>query len=289
MSKGVHFIYIGIFVAITSITFITLAYNGLSYYRVNLEERFYHPDHNKLKSSGNIGHTLGVAGSLCILTGVGTYMARKRYKFLARTGPLKYWLEFHIFLCILGTFLVVYHTAFKIGGLAAVSFWSMVTVFASGIAGRVIYLQIPRSVQGRELDLKEVRDMRGDIIMKIRDSYNLDESSFKFITVSVENRPGIYTSSGFSQMFKKRREDRKSVKEISGFLKDKELSRSESSRIVALVKNDIRLGRTIERLEIMKEIFRYWHVFHLPFAILMLIFMIFHVIVTVALGYRWIL
>jgi hypothetical protein len=164
----------------------------------------------------------------------------------------------------------------------------MVTVFASGIAGRVIYLQIPRSVQGRELDLKEVRDMRVDIITKIRDSYNLDESSFKFITVSVENLSGIYTTSGFSQIFKKRREDRNSVKAISGFLKDKELSRSESSRIVALVKNDIRLGRTIERLEIMKEIFRYWHVFHLPFAILMLIFMIFHVIVTVALGYRWI-
>ncbi len=199
MSKGVHFIYIGIFVAITSIVIITLAYNGISYYRVNLEDRYYHPDNDRLKPSGSVGHSLGVIGSLCIITGVGTYMARKRYRFLSRTGPVKHWLEFHIFLCVLGTFLVAYHTSFKIGGLAAVSFWSMFTVFTSGIAGRVIYLQIPRTMQGRELDQREVRDMRGDIITKIRESYSLDESSFKFITVSIENRSGIYRGNGFSR------------------------------------------------------------------------------------------
>lgn len=287
MSKGVHFIYIGIFVAIISFVFITLVYNGISYYSVSLEDRFYHPDNNRLKSSGVVGHSLGVTGSLCILVGVGTYMARKRYRFLSRTGLVKYWLEFHIFMCILGTFLVVFHTAFKFGGLAAVSFWSMATVFLSGIAGRVIYLQIPRTMQGRELDLREVRDLRGDIMAQIQNSYNLDESSIKFITLSIENRSGFNTGKKYPPVFRRYVENRNSVRSINEFLKRKELSRSETSRIVSLVKNDIRLGRILERLELMKNIFRYWHVFHLPFAILMLIFMIFHVIVTVALGYRW--
>lgn len=288
MSRAVHFIYIGVFVILTTIVVFTLTYKGLSYYKVSLEERFYHPDNNSLKSSGYVGHSLGIIGSLCIIIGVATYMVRKRYRSLSRFGLVKYWLEFHIFMCVLGSFMVVFHTAFKLGGLAAVSFWSMVTVFMSGIAGRVIYLQIPRSMEGRELDLKEVRDLRNDIIEKISGSYNLDEDSIKFITYSIENRSVLNPGKKFLPVFNRRFEDRKSVRSIRELLREKKLSRSESSRVVALVKNDIRLGRELERLEFMKNIFTYWHVFHLPFALLMLIFMIIHVIVTVALGYRWI-
>ncbi len=288
MSRFFHFIYIGIFVAIVSIVLFTMTYQGISYYKVSLEERFYHPDNNRLKSSGYVGHSLGIIGSLCILIGVITYMVRKRYRSLSRFGQVKYWLEFHIFLCVLGTFMVVFHTAFKFGGLAAVSFWSMATVFISGIAGRVIYLQIPRTMEGRELDLKEVREMRSDIIAKISHSYNLDENSISFITFSIENRSGLDRGKKFLPPFNRYFENRKSVRAIRGLLRENKLSRSESSTVVALVKNDIRLGRTLERLEFLKNIFRYWHVFHLPFAVLMLIFMIVHVIVTVALGYRWI-
>ena len=87
-------------------------------------------------------------------------MARKRYRILSRIGLLKHWLEFHIFLCTLGPILVLFHTAFKFGGLVAISFWSMVAVFLSGIIGRFIYLQIPRTIEGRELSLNEVRDMK---------------------------------------------------------------------------------------------------------------------------------
>ncbi len=288
MTKGVHFIYISIFVIITSFVLITLIYRGMSFYRVTLEEKFYHPDYNSLKSSGYVGHSLGIIGSFCILIGVGTYMARKRYRFLSRLGILKYWLEFHIFMCILGTIMVVFHTAFKVGGLAAISFWSMITVFTSGIAGRVIYLQIPRTMEGRELDLKEVRQIRSGIVAKISDSYNLDEESVSFITSTIENRSRSYSEKRSRNIFRKYFDDRNTVREVSSFLRKNKLRRTDSSRVVALVKNDISLGRTIDQLEIMKNLFKYWHVFHLPFAILMLIFMLMHVIVTVALGYRWI-
>jgi hypothetical protein len=218
MSKTVHFIYIGIFVAITAIALLYLSYYGKPYYSVSMEDRFYHPGHESLKSSGYIGHGLGIAGSLCIIIGVGTYMARKRYHSLSRIGVLKYWLEFHIFLCVLGTILVIFHAAFKVGGLAAVSFWSMIIVFTSGIAGRFIYIQIPRSIDGRELDQVEAIKLKS----------------------------------------------------------------------IALARSDTRLARQIERMEATKNLFRYWHIFHLPFALLMHFFMIIHVLVTIVLGYRWI-
>jgi hypothetical protein len=215
-------------------------------------------------------------------------MARKRVRSLVRFGLLKYWLEFHIFICILGTILIVFHTAFKFGGLAAVSFWSMVTVFASGIAGRVIYLQIPRTIEGRELDLREIRDLRNSIVNDIKDLYNFDEESFNFIANTVENPSVTYKGLKSYNFFRRYLDDRSFQNTLKGTLSENNVLKPEKSRILSLVREDIKLGRRIGRLETIHNLFRYWHVFHLPFAILMLIFMLMHVIVTVILGYKWI-
>ena len=55
-----------------------------------------------------------------------------------------------------------------------------------------------------------------------------------------------------------------------------------------LVKNEISINRRIERLQIMQNLFKYWHVAHLPFALVMLIIMVIHVAVTIVFGYKWI-
>jgi hypothetical protein len=216
MSKVAHRIYLSVLVIIVIVTFSLLIYRGLPYYLLPVEERVFHPDHLLLKPSGALGHGFGIIGTLFIITGVSIYMARKRYRFLSRLGLLKHWLEFHIFLCTLGPILVLFHTANKFGGLVAVSFWSMVAVFLSGIIGRFIYLQIPHSIEGRELSL------------------------------------------------------------------------AESRKILAMEKDEISLDRRMERLEKMQKLFEYWHVIHMPFALVMLIIMMIHVAVTLVFGYRWI-
>lgn len=289
MSKGAHFLYLSVFVAVILIVTVAMAYYGGPYYLVSLEDRFYHPDNKTLKPSGYVGHSLGIMGSVCIIGGVGLYMARKRFRFLHRLGNLMFWLEFHIFMCILGTVMVVFHTSFKAGGVAGISFWSMVTALISGIAGRFIYLQIPRSIEGRELDLKEVREIRDEIIAEIRDSYSMDEETFNYISFSIEKRSVIYIENRYPRFLKNSRDDRKTIHKINSFLRQIRLSRSKRSQIMTLVKNDIRLERILERLEKMKNLFRYWHVLHFPFTLVMLIFLLIHVIVTVALGYTWIL
>ncbi|MEZ4951385.1 MAG: hypothetical protein R2784_18655 [Saprospiraceae bacterium] len=55
-----------------------------------------------------------------------------------------------------------------------------------------------------------------------------------------------------------------------------------------LFKNEISLNNKINRLQTMQNLFKYWHVAHLPFAVIMLIIMVIHVGVTLAFGYRWI-
>lgn len=259
-------------VLIVVLSFGAIGYFGYSYYGLNLEERFFNPNHILLKPSGIYGHGFGILGSLLMIIGVSSYMVRKRYRFFSRLGTLKYWLEFHIFLCTLGPILVLYHTSFKFGGLVAISFWSMVAVFLSGIIGRFIYIQIPRTIEGRELSLSEVRDMKSDIGGIIRNSYNLDQESYNVIVESTK------------------RTDKNSVSihQIRKVLKKNKLSREQYRSVLKLVKNEISLNRRIDRLVTMQNLFKYWHVAHLPFAIVMLIIMIIHVAVTVTFGFRWI-
>ena len=157
MSGLVHRIYIGVFIAIGFITMVLLIFWGYSYYNTGFEERPFHPEHALLKPSGPMGHGLGILGTLLILIGVFSYIGRKKNKFLPRVGALKYWLEFHIFLCSVGPLLILFHTAFKFGGIVSISFWSMVAVVLSGVIGRFIYIQIPRTIQGRELSLAEIK------------------------------------------------------------------------------------------------------------------------------------
>jgi hypothetical protein len=284
----VHRIFLSTLVAIVFVVTILIIYKGISYYNVSLEERVYNPDHALLKPSGTLGHGMGIIGSSFMIIGMLSYMMRKRYRSLSRLGLLKHWLEFHIFLCTLGPILVLFHTAFKFGGLVAISFWSMVAVFMSGIIGRFIYIQIPRSIEGRELSLNEVKEMKTDVAGIIRSTYNLDGESYDILVESIKRKVAIHSKNPFSWYIRRYLDDRKSIHSVKVVLKKNNLPEDENKRVLALVKDDILLNRRIERLDTMQNLFKYWHVAHLPFALVMLIIMIIHVAVTIVFGYRWI-
>jgi hypothetical protein len=288
MSKIAHRIYLSILVAIVFITLITIIYKGISYYNTSLEERVYHPDHAMLKPSGILGHGMGIIGSLFMIIGMGSYMARKRYRLLSRIGLLKHWLEFHIFLCTMGPILVLFHTAYKFGGLVAISFWSMVAVFLSGVIGRFIYIQIPHTVEGRELSLNEVKEMKSDVAGIVRNSYNIDEESYAIIADLIKKKVELYHKNTIVRYIRKYSDDRRSMKSAKAVLKKNKLPGAEYRKVLALINVYFMLNRIIERLETMQNLFKYWHVAHLPFALVMLIIMIIHVGVTILFGYRWI-
>jgi len=50
-----------------------------------------------------------------MLIGDFSYIGRKKMKFLPRVVALKYRLEFHFFLCSVGSLLILFHTAYGIG------------------------------------------------------------------------------------------------------------------------------------------------------------------------------
>lgn len=288
MSPILHRIYLFSLVSITIIVFIYLGILGSNYYTTELGERFFHAQNDLLKPSGIIGHGIGIAGSLFMIIGVFGYMARKRFRSLSRLGVLKHWLEFHIFLCSLGPILVLYHTAFKFGGLVAISFWSMVAVVISGIIGRFIYLQIPRSIEGRALSLNDLTLKKANFNLKLQAEFQLDDEFLDFLNVNTLSDEELYAGTFLSRMVKRLKIEREQLKGIKSELKKRNISRRNFKRIEAYVKAEIILGRRIAWLSTMQNYLRYWHVLHLPFALIMLVIMIIHVIVAVLFGYTWI-
>ena len=288
MSKLAHKFFLFFLTAIVIAVLFGILYKGLSYYQTSSDDRFFNPLHATLKPSGFIGHGLGIIGSLCMIFGVLLYMVRKRYRVFLRMGVLKHWLEFHIFLCTLGPIMVLFHTTFKFGGIVAISFWSMVAVFLSGIIGRFIYIQIPRTIEGRELSLNEIREMKTDIGLVISESIQLDQKSFDTIVDSVKKKVELHHNFFLVRIIRKYRDDLKTIRKVKTVLKMNKVSKEMQKKVLALVKNDISLNRRIERLVFMQNLFKYWHVAHLPFALVMLVIMILHVGVTIVFGYRWI-
>ena len=274
---------------IVLLTAVVLSYYGISYYSTSLEERFYHTAHDYFKPSGIFGHGLGIVGTLLIFIGVTSYIFRKRYKFMARWGRLKHWLEFHIFLCSLGPVMILFHTAFKFGGIVSIAFWSMVAVVASGVVGRFIYIQIPRSIEGQALNLGEVKALKTNIGAFLKDHYHLEEQSYAVILEAVKVKPFQETGSLAGSIINKHREDYHTLRKVRHLLKENQLSRPDIRKITKLVRNEISLNNRIEQLHTMQKLFKYWHVAHLPFALIMLVIVLLHIGITLAFGYTWIL
>lgn len=268
-----------VMVLIVIVVSIYIGIKGYSFYSIPIEERFYHPDYNSFKPSGFFGHGLGIVGTFLILFGVVLYIARKRYGFMEKYLRLKYLLEFHIFLCTLGPIMILFHTSFKFGGIVSVAFWSMVAVVLSGVVGRFIYTQIPRTIEGRELTLSEVKTSHETLMETLKSFEHLGFSMSDFLLNSEHKY-----NWGIRGYIDKKRQIFSIRKKLSSI----NVSKKEKKQIIQIVSQEISLSSRIERLLLMQKLFKYWHVAHMPFALIMLVIVTIHVIVTVTLGYTWI-
>src|SRR6202008_3582154 len=88
------------------------------------------------------------------------YPLRKVWPWLSRQGSAKHWLDNHVLLGLAAPFVIAFHASFKFRGFAGMAFWIMVAVSASGVIGRYLYAQIPRSLNAAEISMKELQEMQ---------------------------------------------------------------------------------------------------------------------------------
>ena len=272
-----------LYVAAAALVLVAFA-RGFDFYRTPLLERAHHDGYWHWKAGGSVGHKLGVVGaSMTVL--MLLYSVRKRVGALRRLGPLGRWLDIHIFLGIFGPLLVVLHSTFKVQGLVALSFWSMVIVASSGVLGRYLYLQIPRTRAGEERALAELEAEDRELSGQLRTRFRLDEAQIAGLDalVAVPTRVGLL--GGFARLVT---DDLRLRSGLRTFAKScRSVPAPVFEDFERVVRQKAQVHRRILLWDRVHELFHYWHVLHKPFAVVMYLFMILHVAVALVTGYGW--
>jgi hypothetical protein len=270
------------------LTFVAVGWilvQGSYYYLTPLAERAHHPGYWDWKPGGAVGHTLGVAGSALMVLMLA-YSLRKRVKALRGLGPMSHWLGVHMLFGIAGPLLVVLHTSFKVQGLVALSFWSMIAVAASGVFGRYLYLQIPRTRAGEEMNLAALERVDAELSERLRRDFRLHDDTIASLESLVIGPP---PKGGLARTLLRILTDdlirpgrlRAFARACRGIPAP---FRREFERVLR-AKAEAR--RRILLWSRLHDLFHYWHVAHKPFAVVMYVFMLVHVAVALWTGYAW--
>ena len=221
--------------------------------------------------------------------GVLIYSTRKRAGFMQRRGPMRTWLNVHIYLCLVGPILVTFHSALKFGGFAAYSYWSMFVVAASGIAGRWIYQQFPRSIRGQTLSLDETRERQAEVHERLAKDFGLPpallahvDALAKSAVARVQAHRGVLAlplllADDIARPFRIAALRRR----LSAF---RRFQRRDLLEVLRLVREQIATARRIAFLGLFRRLFTWWHVIHLVAFVAMVVLLVLHVGATLFFG-----
>ncbi len=254
------------------------------YYLLPLWERPDSPLHRALQPSGDVGHPFGWIGAALMLVGVGLYSSRKRVRALRGRGPMRTWLNLHIYLCLVGPFLVAFHTAGKLRGLGVYSFWSMVVVAASGIVGRWLYQQFPRTMRGETMSLEEIRSEQAELHARLAERFRLAPQLLKAVDdateASVKRIRGL-ARFGLLAIPVLLLDDLWRPLRLAALRRrlglGRRLARRERHEMFRLIRRQTAIARRLAFLDTFRRVFTYWHVIHLAFFAAMLVLLFLHV------------
>ena len=150
-------------------------YYGLPDYLLDSEQRGGSPLNAAMRPSGSIGIRLGFLG-LGIFLLLFLYPIRKRWPWLGRKGKTKHWLDFHVLLGVSAPIVITLHSSFKLRGLAGLAYWIMMAVALSGVVGRYLFSQIPRSMTTAELSFQDMEEQLTRFSAQMRSQSLLSEA-----------------------------------------------------------------------------------------------------------------
>ncbi len=271
--------------ALSGATLLFLLLLGSSFYLTPARERAHHDGYWEWKPGGHVGHAMGTVGAAMMLL-LLLYSIRKRAKVLRGFGPLRRWLDIHIYLGVFGPSLIVLHSAFKVQGLVALSFWSMIVVALSGIVGRFLYQEIPRSRAGDELSLAEVTAADHRLTERLSQEFGLDETQIgRFQALSPPPPAGSCPFGALADLLLHRSREQASVRRFARSCRTVPASVLREFETVLMKKAALR--RRILLWDRLHGLFHYWNVFHKPLALVMYLFMLVHIGVALVSGYGW--
>jgi hypothetical protein len=193
--------------------------------------------------------------------------------------------------------LIAFHASFKFRGIAGVAFWIMLSVAISGVVGRYVYAQIPRSLTSAEVSLKELADAEEALTADLAEQSLLSAHDLSpLLHVPSPEQVGklpMYHAIlsmlvlDISRPFHIARL-RIRVLGWRGALYLAGLIRTphqDLERAIRIARSKATLAKRIAFLSRSQQVFHLWHVIHRPFSYSFAVLALIHIAVVIALGY----
>jgi len=276
---------------------VALTVYGASYYALSSAERPFSPKHALLRPSGLIGLKLGFIG-LAMFLAIFLYPLRKRWTWLGQQGSARHWLDIHVLLGLSAPFVIAFHASFKFRGFAGIAFWIMLAVSLSGMIGRYLYAQIPRSLNAAEISMKELQEVQARLAQQLVEQQLLPESDVRALLrlpsrERVERLPMLFAlvymiALDVMRAFRVARLRRhalafsQKVTTLGGFLPTRH---SDLEKAIATAREEASTAKRVLFLARSQQVFHLWHVVHKPFSYTFAVLAVIHVAVVMMMGY----
>lgn len=244
-----------------------------------------------IEAEAGLGYWLGIAGASMLLL-VLAYPLRKRSRWLRGAGRVASWFRLHMLLGLVAPTLILLHSNFQLGATnSAVALVSLLTVAASGLAGRYLYRKIHLGLYGaraRASDLlagAEAARQRLGLDLASNDDVWADLAAYEadFLRPARGRGPaGPGAAPGRRRTPRRRR-----------LIKEVDTAVARQGRQLAWPAPTTR-GHRVDarrqlkayfaaldqaaRLAVYERLFSYWHVLHVPLFLLLIVAVVIHVI-----------
>jgi len=292
-----HRIRVTIAATAAIITVVSIAVYGAGYYLLPLEERPYSDKYEMLKPGGTIGLKLGILGTVLFFI-IFLYAFRRLIPWLGRIGTARHWMDFHVIAGITAPIIIAFHASFKFQGIAGVAFWIMLTVALSGVIGRYLYAQIPRSLSAAELTLSELhageKELSDALLgQSVYSAERLSRALHVPTAAHIRHIGPLYAVAEMISLdvalpFRLAALRRAScgfnakILTIGGLLSS---GNPEVEQIVRLVRQKASLSKRVVFLGQSQRVFHLWHVIHRPFSYAFVVLAVIHIAVVMGLGF----
>jgi hypothetical protein len=260
-------------------------------------DRPFSPKHALLRPSGSIGLNLGFLG-FAIFMGIFLYPLRKAWPWLGQQGSARHWLDIHVLLGLTAPFIIAFHSSFKFRGFAGIAFWIMLAVSLSGVIGRYLYSQIPRSLNAAELSMRELQELQEKLAEQLDRQNLLPQTDLRsllklpsqeqvdrmFAPISLVYMMILDTMRAF-QIAKLRRHALgfgEQLSTLAGFLKT---GNGDLEKAISMAREEAATAKRVLFLKRSQQVFHLWHVVHKPFSYTFALLAIIHIAVVMMMGY----
>ncbi len=256
------------------------------YYLAERSLRALHPLYERLRPARALGLAFGIGGAACVLLNLSYLLRRSRW-FPLEFGSLRSWMTLHLATGVSALLLGVVHGGLdwrlSVGGQTLLAMGFLVL---TGAIGRYLYAFIPRSANGRELELDEVH---GELA---RLSSEWDRTNREF---------GERVRRAIGELVDSTRWNRGILARIAGlFGQQRALDRllvelrregvregipeDQLRQILALARRSHRASLMAARFEDLRTLLGSWRYFHRWVALLMVLILILHVYTALRYG-----